>query len=137
MRLKKGFKQNIMTTSSTKFLYLHDPKNPKRVITVARRVNLTTRVIDYALAICAPDRKNSLGGIAQRGDLYRKAIGRTIASGRLDLIHARIATSSMAELSNTVDLKEEEAPIRTVASALLQDPRPCVQRAARAFLLSA
>lgn len=58
---------------TTKFAYLHDPNNPKRIITIARslRPEEGCVVIDYGLAISRP------------GDKYSKEIGRRIAEGRM------------------------------------------------------
>lgn len=107
-----------MTTSQTnvKYLYLRDPKNTARVIAVARTVDLVARQIHYALAICSP------------GDLYKKEVSRTIASGRL---HADRTNSTFC---GTIPLGEE-TPVRSVVNALYaSDPRPCVKRAALNFL---
>lgn len=63
--------ENIVN-QTVKYAYLRDPQNPERVLTIARRWGKNGNKVHYAYAICRPD-----------ADQFNKAMGRTIASGRL------------------------------------------------------
>lgn len=75
-------------SKNVKFGYLVDPKNSKRVVTVARRVNGDT--VDFGFAVCNPGQRTVSYNSQEPkiyyscGDLFTKDKGRKIAVGRLE-----------------------------------------------------
>ena len=87
--------------AEVKFFYLHDPDNPGRVMTIARKFGKNGNKIHYAIAVCKPSVK--IGRILLfKADEFRKDIGRTITEGRLNKDPRKIA------------VVEGESPIITV-----------------------
>lgn len=81
------------------FSYHRDPRDPNRVVTLARRVKPGSHgpLISFQFAVCAPKRalahvqhgKEFHGGVYiqyrdNTGDVFKKRRGREIALGRLD-----------------------------------------------------
>lgn len=64
---------------TTLYMYLADPTNPRRVVTVARTVDDTS--IRLGVAVCHPLNKNPLA--KNRGNQFVKKEGRTLAEKRL------------------------------------------------------
>jgi len=117
------------TVPNTKFLYLQDPKNSGRVITVARHVAPTSRVVSFAFAICQPS-CDSTGMPIRMGDRFTKKLGREISEGRLaNLLFANHA----GNFAGTAKL-DTDRPIRAILNVLARDPRVIVSRCAQAAL---
>lgn len=71
-----------------KYAYITDPRNPRRVITIARYCDKENNEVHYQYAVCHPGHFN--GPFHHRpkdawsgGDLFLKDRGRLIATGRL------------------------------------------------------
>lgn len=69
--------------NTIRYMYLRDPKNSKRVVTVARMVNTERNEVVYGLSVCCPGNRDELGYPIDNGDPYNKRRGRDIATGRL------------------------------------------------------
>lgn len=69
-------------SETVKFMYLRDPKNPKRVITVARQLTEDGKFVKVGWAVCRPTVREGKY-IVSNGDEFNKKRGREIAVGRL------------------------------------------------------
>jgi hypothetical protein len=106
------------TGQSIKYLYLHDPKNPNRVITVARTVDHDVNEIRYAFAVTEPH------------DRFVKKLGRQIADGRLVSMNAQDRSSSFSD----VLALENDRPITAILKRLAHDHRIVIRRTAEEAL---
>lgn len=106
---------STLTGLSIKYLYLHDPSNAKRVITIARTVDHDLKEIRYAFAVSDPK------------DRFVKKLGRQIADGRLASMNAQDRVSSFA---NVLSLGGDR-PITAILKNLVnEDTRVVVRRTA-------
>lgn len=120
------------TNQSTgiKFLYLSDPKNKERIITIARSVNIHTKEVSYAFAVCQPS-TDVTGFPIRDGDQFRKKIGRDIAVGRLACLS--LGNAQEGKFSGTVSL-DDDRPIQAILNVLARDSRVTIARCAQEAL---
>ncbi len=102
---------------TVKYMYVRDPEEPKRVVTIARRFSKNGNKIHYGIAVCKPDLHYDdynhgspflSDYIPPPGDVFSKDIGRRIASGRLEKNPYKVA------------LKTGESPVVTVMRDIAQ-----------------
>lgn len=111
-----------------RYTYLHDPKNPKRVLTLAR--TLEGGVLTVAWAMNTPPRKtaNMWGDLFREpGDIFTKKRGREIATGRLECSSLEGVVTPGDEFGSPnppthfkvqTILKEGESPVRAAMKAV-------------------
>lgn len=74
----------------------------ERVITVARRMSRQGKKVHYQVAVCRPETRYVMGGqIAEEGDTFSKALGRAIATGRLDSKPFRVTLPTSENLETS------------------------------------
>lgn len=109
-----------------KYLYLTDPKNKNRIITIARTVDFPTQEVRYGMAVCQPE-----CAVEYRdGDQFNKKKGRLIAQGRLD----NLAVSNTPGKFSDILALGTDRPITTILRRLAGDPRVVISRTAQAAL---
>ena len=107
--------------NEVKFFYLHDTETPGRVLTVARKLGKNGRKIHYAIAVCKPSVWLS-PFVMNRGDEFRKEIGRTITEGRLAKKPYKVAAvkdeSPLITVMRDISTHESDAEVPQFIKAL-------------------
>ena len=122
-------------TDKLRIQHIRDPKNAKRVLTIASLFNPETRLVRYAYSLCAPTTvKNDKGQtVRAQGDVFKKTEGTLRAKVRLNLfIDSGI---SLGAAAGTVKVPEGRHPNDALLDVLAEtDNRSVVKRTAKAQL---
>lgn len=105
---------NNNNSNPTKYLYLRDPDNNDRVLTLGRRVDGDTVTLAYSLNRVVPSleayRHNNFVPQDVVVDRFSKKVGQTIVTGRFD---------SGVENTHSFQLRDGERPIEATLRELV------------------
>jgi hypothetical protein len=95
--------------NNVRFFYMRDSKDPRRMVTVARRFHLTDRsVLQFQFAVNNPNTKYDWTGHV-KGDCPQKEVGRRISLGRLESRPFEVDFESGRQLTLICEILSDEA----------------------------
>lgn len=95
--------------NNVRFFYMRDSKDPRRMVTVARRFHPSDRsVLQFQFAVNNPNSKFD-GWDSTKGDCPQKAVGRKIALGRLESRPFEVDFESGRQLTLICEILSDES----------------------------
>ncbi len=95
--------------NNVRFFYMRDSKDPRRMVTVARRFHPSDRsVLQFQFAVNNPNTKHDWTGHV-KGDCPQKEVGRRISLGRLESRPFEVDFESGRQLTLICEILSDEA----------------------------
>lgn len=97
--------------NKVRFFYMFDSKNPRRMVTVARRFHPENQnVLQFQFAVNNPSSKiNGWGELLVKGDCAQKVTGRKIALGRLETRPFEVDFETGRQLTAICEILSDES----------------------------